>query len=122
MFLMSIIIIYLHSLRYENLCVRQWDLEIVICDGASSHRGQDIAQLPMKRIFALYSPELNPAERIFEEIRREIEGVVYPSLRAKRNRIHQFLRRLPADKDRLALLVYWDWISERFDQLPDCVN
>ncbi|GAB5492388.1 MAG: hypothetical protein Phog2KO_26030 [Phototrophicaceae bacterium] len=97
----------------------QWALETVIWDGASSHRGQDICTLPMNRIFLPpYSPELNPAERIFEEVRREIEGFVYPSLQAKQDRIHQFLRGLRADKKRLASLVAWDWITDIFNQLP----
>jgi transposase len=30
-----------------------------------------------------YSPELNPAERVFEEVRRWTEGKVYGSLEAK---------------------------------------
>lgn len=99
----------------------QWNLDTMIWDGASSHRGQDIEHLPMKRIFLPpYSPELNPAERIFEEVRREIEGFVYPSLKAKQHRIHQFLRRLRADKKRLASLVSWDWITDVFNQLPEC--
>ena len=52
-----------------------------------------------------YSPELNPAERIFEEVRREIEGFFYPSIQAKQHRIDQFLRCLRADRQRLASLV-----------------
>ena len=39
-----------------------------------------------------YSPELNPPERIFEELHREIEGKVYPSLYAKQVAIDQQLR------------------------------
>jgi len=98
----------------------QWNLETVIWDGAPSHRGQAIGQLSMNRIFLPpYSPELNPAERIFEEIRRDIEGFAYPSIQAKQDRIHQFLRQLRTDKDRLASLVSWDWIREVFNQLPD---
>ena len=98
----------------------QWALETVIWDGASSHRGQAIGTLPMNRIFLPpYSPELNPAERIFEEVRRDIEGFVYPSIQAKQHRIDQFLRRLRADKQRLASLVSWDWIRDVFNQLPD---
>jgi len=96
-----------------------WQLETVIWDGASSHRGQAMGQLPMKRIFLpAYSPELNPAERIFEEVRREIEGFVYPSLQAKQHRIEQFLRRLRADKARLRQLVCWQWLQDIFNQLP----
>lgn len=97
----------------------QWDLQTVIWDGASSHRGQEIGQLRMKRVLLPpYSPELNPAERIFEEIRREIEGFVYASLQAKQQRAHQFLRQLRADKARLASLVSWEWLTEISHQLP----
>jgi hypothetical protein len=111
------------SERMNQACLKpifdRWDLETVIWDGASSHRGQDIAQLPVNRIFLPpYSPELNPAERIFEEVRREIEGFVYPTIQAKQHRIDQFLRRLRADKQRLASLVSWDWIVDIFNQLP----
>jgi hypothetical protein len=97
----------------------RWALDTVIWDGASSHRGRDMGTLPMNRIFLpAYSPELNPAERIFEEIRRHIEGIVYSSLQAKQHRIEHFLRRLPADKERLKQLVSWEWIENVFNQLP----
>jgi len=110
--------------RMNQACLmpifEEWALDTVIWDGASSHRGQDIGALPMNRIFLPpYSPELNPAERIFEEVRREIEGFVYPSIQAKQHRINQFLRRLRADKQRLASLVSWDWITDIFNLLPD---
>jgi hypothetical protein len=98
----------------------QWKLDFVIWDGASSHRGVDMGTLPMTRIFLpSHSPELNPAERIFEEIRRDIEGFVYPSLKAKQHRIQQFLRSLRADKPRLQQLVCWQWIHDIFDQLSN---
>ena len=96
-----------------------WDFETVIWDGATAHRGQAMAQLDMHCIFLpSYSPELNPAERIFEEIRRAVEGLVYPSLDAKQYRIDHFLRRLRADKERLRSLVSWHWIENVFQQLP----
>lgn len=114
------------SQRMNQTCLKpifeQWQLETVIWDGASSHRGRDIGQLPMTCIFLpAYSPELNPAERIFEEVRREIEGFVYPSILGKQHRIDQFLRRLRADKQRLASLVSWEWIGDIFNQLPTSI-
>ena len=43
------------SERMNQACLKpifeRWDLETVIWDGASSHRGQAIGQLPMNRIF-----------------------------------------------------------------------
>jgi len=98
----------------------QWRLDTVIWDGASSHRGRDMATLPMSRIFLPpYSPELNPVERIFEEVRRHIEGRVFPSLEAKQHRIEHFLRRLRDNKQRLRQLVCWEWIQDVFNQLSD---
>jgi hypothetical protein len=97
-----------------------WSPEVVIWDGAPSHHGHAIGRLGFTRIFLPgYSPELNPPERIFEEIRREIEGQVYPALQAKQHAINQFLRRLRTDKARLRRLIGWDWIQKIHEQLPD---
>ena len=57
-----------------------------------------MGQLGFGRISLAYSPELNPAERVFEEVRRHIEGEVYPSLEAKRSAIEHLLRQLKVDK------------------------
>ena len=59
----------------------QWPMDGVVWDGAPSHRGKLMGQLGFGRIsLPAYSPELNPAEGVFEEVRRHIEGEVYPSL------------------------------------------
>lgn len=109
-------------LNQAELCpiFEQWRLPTVVWDGATSHRGKQMRQLPMHQIaLPAYSPELNPAERIFEEIRRAVEGEVYPSLAAKQARIDQFLRRLRADKERLRSLVSWEWLRAADAQLPN---
>lgn len=97
-----------------------WSPDAVIWDGASAHRAKRMGDIGFARIFLpSYSPELNPAERIFEELRREIEGQVYPSLKAKRLAIEHYLRRLRANKPQLRQLLDWAWIRHAFDQLPD---
>jgi transposase len=96
-----------------------WSLDAAIWDGAAAHRGKLMGALPFERIpLPAYSPELNPPERVFEEIRRAIEGEVYASLRAKQRAIEHFLRQLRADKTRLRQLIGWDWIVAAHDQLP----
>ena len=71
------------------------------------------------RIFLpAFSPELNPAERVFEEVRQHVEGEVYPSLQAKRAAIEHLLRQLRADKPRLKRQIGWDWIKQVLEQLP----
>ncbi|MBZ0300527.1 MAG: transposase [Anaerolineae bacterium] len=97
-----------------------WSPDAIIWDGETAHRGKQMAQRGFERIFLPpYSPELNPPERVFEEIRRQIEGKSYPSLKAKRLVIERILRRLNADKAQLQSLVAWDWIVASFEHLPE---
>ena len=97
-----------------------WPMDGVVWDGASSHRGKLMGQVGFARVFLpAYSPELNPAERVFEEVRRHVEGRVYPSLMAKRDAIEHLLRQLKSDKPRLKRLIGWDWINQALAQLPN---
>jgi transposase len=95
-----------------------WSPDAVIWDGASAHRGKAMGEIGFRRIvLPPYSPELNPAERVFEWLRAKIEGEVYTSLRHKRLAIDQQLRRLSADKASLDRLIGWQWIQVAFAQL-----
>src|SRR5215217_7064523 len=59
-------------------------LEGLVWDNAPSHRDDEITDLDLAFVgLPPYSPELNPAERLFEEIRRHVEGRVYATLDAK---------------------------------------
>ena len=65
-----------------------------------------------------YSPELNPAERVFEEVRRWIEGKVYRSIEDKVDVVEAFLTELESDLDRVRALTGWEWIEEAVEHLP----
>ena len=56
-------------------------LDALVWDGAPSHADAAVraAGLPLVAL-PPYSPELNPAERLFEEVRRCVEGDVYATL------------------------------------------
>jgi transposase len=44
-----------------------------------------VGEVGLRRIYQLpYSPELNPAERVFEGVRRWVEGRRYESIEAKK--------------------------------------
>ena len=108
-------------MRQEDLlpALRPWPLAGVIWDRAPSHRGQEMAELPLQRIFQPpYSPEVNPVERIFEELRRAVEGLLYASLEAKQQAVEAVLRQLASDPERVKRLVAWDWIGDAFASLP----
>lgn len=105
-----------------EVAVEAWQADgigAVVWDGASSHRGELILEQDLPRVVQPpASPELNPAERVFEEIRRYIEGRTYARLAEKVHRVENWLRRLAADPGRIRRLCGWDWIIECLERLP----
>jgi transposase len=102
-------------MKQEHLkpTLESWNLDIMVWDGTGAHRGQAIAHLPGQRLIQpAYSPELNPGERVFQEIRRAIEGLVYPSLLDKRHAVDDFLTKLAANPDAVKRLCFWHWIEQ----------
>ena len=90
----------------------------VVWDNAAFHRARVVGEVGLKRIYQPpYSPEVNPVERVFEEIRRHVEGRVYGSIEAKRAAVEEVLRRLETE-GRLSTLVGWAYVREAFRALP----
>ena len=65
-----------------------------------------------------YSPELNPAERVFQEVRRWIEGKVYQSIEEKVMAVDAFLTGLEVESGRVRSLTGWRWIEDAVQNLP----
>lgn len=94
-------------------------IDAVIWDRAPAHQTALVHQQGVTLIAQPpFSPELNPAERIFEEVRRHVEGQVYASLPEKYAAVHAFLQELDADPARVRRIAGWDWITEGLDALP----
>ena len=86
---------------------------------ASSHRHELVRGVGLPLIgLPPYSPELNPAEQVFEEVRRWIEGKVYPSLEDKVAAVEAYLTELESNPDRVRGLAGWDWIEDAIQRLP----
>lgn len=95
-------------------------LDGLVWDNAPSHRDGDITDLNLALVgLPPYSPELNPAERLFEEIRRRFEGTVYATLHEKVAEVQAFLEELDADPPRLRRLCGWDWINDAIARLTE---
>lgn len=112
---------WLERFRQEHLkpVLVDWGLDAIVWDGAGAHRGKQLRELPTARIFLPpYSPELNPAERVLEEIRRRVEGRVYASLDVKQAAVDAYLQELAADSARIMRLCGWHWILNAFLSLP----
>ncbi len=90
----------------------------VVWDGAPAHRSHAVrAASPPRVERPPYSPELNPAERLFEVVRRHVVGAVYATLAHKQAAVETYLRALAADPARVRSLTGWDWIGHSLEQL-----
>lgn len=97
----------------------RWAPDAVIGDGHGAHTATLLADLPVARIrWPAYSPELNPAERVFEEVRRRVEGRVYASVADKQAVAEAYLAELAAEPDRVRQLCGWEWLTAALDALP----
>jgi hypothetical protein len=95
-------------------------LDGLVWDNAPSHRDDEITDLDLAFVgLPPYSPELNPAERLFEEVRRHVEGRVYATLDDKVAEVQAFLEELDADPARIRRLCGWDWINAAIATRPE---
>jgi transposase len=90
----------------------------VVWDHAAFHKTKMVGEVGLRRIYQPpYSPELNPAERVLEEVRRWVEGRRYESIEAKKAAVEEVLRRLEAE-GKVSSLVGWRYIRQALNALP----
>lgn len=97
-------------------------VDAVVWDGAPAHRERRVRGLGVPLIeLPPYSPELNPAERVFHALRRAVEGEVYATLADKQAAVERYLETLDADPSRVRSLTGWHWIHDAYAHLPSMV-
>jgi hypothetical protein len=85
--------------------------EIVVWDRARGHRGTAYDDVKVQRIEQPpYSPQLNPAERIFEYLRSKVEGKVYGTMASKKVAVEAELSKLANDPEKVKSIAGWHWI------------
>ena len=96
------------------------DLRTLVWDGAGSHRSKEVRGIEdiTSIVQPPYSPELNPVERLFQEVRRHTDGRVYKSIEEKMSAVDDFMRGLASDPRRVKSLCGWKWITEAVSDLP----
>ena len=96
--------------------VKGWEekgVSAIVWDGARGHHGPAYEGIELSLIQQPpYSPELNPAERVFEYLRDRVEGHVYGTLTAKKRAIERELDTLAAQPETVRSLAGWDWIRQ----------
>lgn len=86
---------------------------VMVVDGASSHVSKDLVVPENIRLLRLpgYSPELNPQEHVWDEIReKEFPNRVFSDLASVTRQLQKGLPLLAADRQRLRSLTAWPWI------------
>jgi transposase len=87
---------------------------VMVLDGASSHKSKELKIPDNLSLIPLpsYSPELNPAEQIWNILRRDyFANRVFDSLDAATNQAERGLAEMAADKSAVRKLTNWPWIS-----------
>jgi len=94
--------------------------KMIVWDQARGHRGSAYDDVKVQRIEQPpYSPELNPAERIFEYLRAKIEGKVYGTIEAKKAAVEVELEKLAHDPKTVKSLAGWHWIKRSVHDVVD---
>jgi transposase len=86
---------------------------VMVLDGASSHRGKDLVIPKNVTLIRLppYSPELNPAEQIWNILRRNyFANRVFDSLDIATAQAEFGLAEMAANKNAVSNLTNWPWI------------
>jgi transposase len=87
---------------------------VMVVDGASSHRCKELKIPDNMALLRLppYSPELNPAEQIWNKLRRDyFANRVFDSLGAATTQAEQGLAEMAVNKPAISQLTNWPWIS-----------
>jgi len=89
------------------------DFMVMIVDGASSHVANALVVPENIRLHRLpaYSPQLNPQEHLWDELReKEFPNRVFADLAGVLRQLEQGLPRLAGDTERLRAITAWPWI------------
>lgn len=84
---------------------------VLILDGAGSHRSERVNYGEIdKQLLPPYSPELNPVERFFQELRRELKNKVYDSYEEVEQAVEEIFRRYLAKPETVKKLTNFHWL------------
>jgi transposase len=89
----------------------------VVWGHAAFHKGKVVGEVGLRRLYQPpYSPELNPAERVFAEVQRWVEGRRDEHIEAKKAAVEAVLRRLEAET-KVSSLLGWHYIHQALNAL-----
>ena len=92
-------------------------LGILVWDNAPCHRPKLHREIPGLIVLFLppYSPELNPTERFFEELRKATACHIFKTIEEQEEVIETRLKTLADDTDGMKQLVGYGWIKRQWE-------
>lgn len=93
---------------------------VLVWDNAPCHRPIIHRKIPGLIVLFLppYSPELNPAERFFEELRKATANTIFKTIEEQETVIETRLKALTDDIPAMKQLLGYEWILRQ----SECVN
>lgn len=90
---------------------------ILVWDNAPCHRPKIHREIPGLIILFLppYSPELNPAERFFEELRKATANRIFKTIEEQEVAIEKKLNELADDAGAMKRLLGYEWIKRQWE-------
>lgn len=88
---------------------------VMVLDGAGWHTANALHEPPNLRLLFLppYSPELNPVEHLWDELReKHFHNRVFASLAAVEQHLFDAVRAFELDTDRIRSITRWPWIID----------
>lgn len=91
------------------------DYILMVVDGASSHKAKALAIPDNISLITLppYSPQLNPQENVWDEIReKNFPNRVYDTMAAVRAKLEEGLKKFSEATAGIASLTGWPWVKK----------
>ncbi len=90
---------------------------VIVVDNAPSHRPKIVRERKHVTCVFLppYSPELNPAERFFEEVRKSTANRVFTCIAEQEEAIAACVKRLSEDVESMKQLLGYAWIRKQME-------
>ena len=87
-------------------------LVIVVWDNAPCHRPKVHREIPGMIVLFLpsYSPQLNPSERFFEELRKATANTIFTTIAEQETAIDTALNALANNTEKMKQLCGYEWI------------
>ena len=83
----------------------------LVLDGAGAHRSERVSYgLMEKELLPPYSPELNPVERFFQELRRGLKNKVYESYEEVEKAVEEIFKKYLVQPEAVKKLTNFHWL------------